>query len=43
MRIAEIPEARKSFYDATGAVRIKTDGKKPENVAKEIIGLMMND
>ena len=40
MRIAEILEARKSFYDATGAIRIKTDGKTPKEVAKKIMRLM---
>jgi len=40
MRIAEILEARKSFYDATGAIRIKTDGKTPKKVAEEIARLL---
>ena len=40
IRIAEILEARKSFYDATGAIRIKTDGKTPKKVAMEIIKSM---
>jgi len=40
IRIAEILEARKSFYDATGAVRIKTDGKTPKEVAEMIVRLL---
>lgn len=38
--IAEIIEARKSFYEATGAIRIKTDGKTPKEVAQEIVKLI---
>ena len=43
IRIAEILEARKSFYDATGAIRIKTDRKTPKEVAMEIIKSMRSD
>lgn len=39
-RIIEILEARKSFYEATGAIKVDTDGLTPEQVAGEIIKII---